>query len=760
MLGTVFLIPLLWSGITCDITHIIRDAQGLIEISRNVSNKTRYEGETVLLDSDIVFTSELSEEFVPIGESWSRSFAGTFDGQGHVIRGLTLNSSSKFVGLFSFARDAKIRNVLIGESCSIVGTSNSTEENAYIGSVVGYCSGKDEVSLIENCVNMASISFEGDFEKSLVIGGIVGSYYSSGYGVIMKNCVNYGTVANYGTAHKSYMGGISGEIIMKSDEKTLVQSCLNYGRIVFNGTSKSLYLGGFVGSVRGGVLENCIALGEITSTHAKGDIGNVLGIIGTNNTAIVTHCHWTNATGYDRLNGYEKEEANATNSYGIELNVTTLAELNVYAAANNFSRWHILHLNGGVIEGFSEDTVVTAEEYFPNVVSEGFTLINWCADLECSSIYDPKTNNVVDLYAQWAPSNYTVVFDFGNGTTAEDVVKYNESIVYPENVERDGYTFDRWDMILTVMPARNITITAMWIPNNYTVTFDFGNGTTAEDVVKYNEIIEYPENVEMDGYTFDGWDKDITTMPARNVTITAMWIPNIYTVTFDFGNGTTAEAVVKYNESVAYPEDVRRNGYTFGGWDKDLTTMPARNVTITTKWTPNNYTLTFNTNGGNELTPKEVRVTFNSTYGELPTPTKEGHSFIGWFTEGNASVTSETVVKTLGDHTLYAHWEEVSNQVEIVFEKKDISDKEIEDIIKVIVADAEFTIVRYEDNETGETRVVIKFTDSMKAEEFVRTVRTSSTASDLIRDVGFSFVRDNSFSALFYPSILFGILML
>lgn len=639
MLHTFLLISFLWSGIACGNTHVIRDARGLIELSRNVSNNMRYKGETVLLDSDIDFTKELSEEFVPIGKSWSCSFAGTFDGQGHVIRGFALNSSLEFAGLFSFVRETEIRNVVIGESCSVESTSNSTTENTYVGSVIGYCTGVSEVSLIENCVNMGSITFTGNTSKSAAIGGIVGSYYSESFGVTIKNCANYGSIASYGSCHSTHLGGIAGEVNIENDEDSFVQSCLNYGTITFDGTADNLYLGGLVGSVHGTTFENCMTTGKITSMYSKGRVGNVIGIIGTNKTAAATHCHWTNATGYDNVNGDRDAEANATSSYAIELNATALADLNEYAADNGFGRWHILHLNGGLVGGVRVDSVIAAEGCFPEVVSEGSTLVNWCTNLECSKIFDPETNNVVDLYAQWEPNKYLLTFVFGNGTK-------------------------------------------------------------------------------------------------------------------------TMEMVICYG-NIEYPRNARREGYTFDGWDTDLLYMPARNITITAKWAPNNYTVTLEPNGGNELSLNEIVVVFDSVYGKLPTPSRDGYSFVGWFTESNVSVSRESIVRIPKNHSLYAQWEGVTNQVEIVFEKMDLSDEEIEVFVKEIVADAKFSVVRYEDDKTGEIRVIIEFTDSSEAEEFVRAVRTSDKFGKMVRDVSFRIVReDNSFSAPTYPSTLFGLSML
>jgi uncharacterized repeat protein (TIGR02543 family) len=86
----------------------------------------------------------------------------------------------------------------------------------------------------------------------------------------------------------------------------------------------------------------------------------------------------------------------------------------------------------------------------------------------------------------------------------------------------------------------------------------------------------------------------------------------------------------------------------------------SRTVTVNE---PTAYTVTFDYNdatGGN--TPANKTVTYNSEYGTLPTPTKIGYAFAGWYTADDEEVTSETVVTATENHTLYAKWTECSHE--------------------------------------------------------------------------------------------------
>ncbi len=74
-------------------------------------------------------------------------------------------------------------------------------------------------------------------------------------------------------------------------------------------------------------------------------------------------------------------------------------------------------------------------------------------------------------------------------------------------------------------------------------------------------------------------------------------------------------------------------------------------------WSRNSYTITFNPNGGSVSQTSKI-ITSGSTYGTLPTPTKNGHKFDGWFTSatGGTQKTASTTVTITKNETLYAHW--------------------------------------------------------------------------------------------------------
>ena len=146
----------------------------------------------------------------------------------------------------------------------------------------------------------------------------------------------------------------------------------------------------------------------------------------------------------------------------------------------------------------------------------------------------------------------------------------------------DGKGTSRYDK------TENCTLYAQWVINRYTITFDTAGGSEIAPITQdYDTAITAPADPTREGYTFIGWDMEIpATMPADNMTVTAQWEINQYTITFDTAGGSEIAPVTQdYGTQITAPADPTREGYTFMGWDKEIpTTMPAKNITITAKW--------------------------------------------------------------------------------------------------------------------------------------------------------------------------------
>ena len=196
---------------------------------------------------------------------------------------------------------------------------------------------------------------------------------------------------------------------------------------------------------------------------------------------------------------------------------------------------------------------------------EGYTFIGWYKGEEKWNFADAVTE-AMTLTAKWQINRYTITFDTAGGSEVPSITQdYGTAITPPAAPTRTGYTFAGWDKTIpSTMPAENITLTARWQVNQYTITFKPENG--GQDIVikqDYGTAITAPANPTKTGYTFAGWDKTIpSTMPAENITLTARWQVNQYTITFKPENGGQ-DIVIKqdYGTAITAPANPTKTGY-------------------------------------------------------------------------------------------------------------------------------------------------------------------------------------------------------
>ena len=225
---------------------------------------------------------------------------------------------------------------------------------------------------------------------------------------------------------------------------------------------------------------------------------------------------------------------------------------------------------------------------------KGYTQVGWSTVDGGEKVYgfeDVYTQNeALTLYPVWNANQYTITFDTNGGSEIAPITQdYGTEITAPDNPTRKGYTFKGWDKeIPKTMPAENITVKAQWEINQYTITFDTNGGSEIAPITQdYGTEITAPDNPTRKGYTFKGWDKEIPeTMPAENITVKAQWEINQYTITFDTNGGSEIAPITQdYGTEITAPDNPTRKGYTFKGWDKEIPeTMPAENITITARW--------------------------------------------------------------------------------------------------------------------------------------------------------------------------------
>jgi len=206
-------------------------------------------------------------------------------------------------------------------------------------------------------------------------------------------------------------------------------------------------------------------------------------------------------------------------------------------------------------------------------------------------------------------------------------------------------------------------------PVEYTVTFHTNGGNTIADVTLTSGIGNYtiPTPVR-EGYTFVGWYTNIQlTIPLveseygqSDMELYAKWQINIYTITFNSNGGSNVASIVAaYESPLVKPFDPTKEGMAFGGWFVDTNfqfeytywVMPAANFTLHAKWISNSTNISFETDGGTPITTLSHNLSDELV---IPTPTRQGYIFTGWYIDESCTTLFHAEEISMEDVTLYA----------------------------------------------------------------------------------------------------------
>ena len=291
-----------------------------------------------------------------------------------------------------------------------------------------------------------------------------------------------------------------------------------------------------------------------------------------------------------------------------------------------------------------------------------------------------------EYWAKWTINQYTITFDTDGGSEVAPITQdYGTAITAPAAPTREGYTFTGWDKTIpATMPAGDMTITAQWTVNQYTITYDLDGGTAEGNPDTYTvETDAFTiKNPTRPGYTFTGWsgtgltgeDNLTVTIPkgsTGNRSYTAHWSLNTYSITYDLNGGTASGNPTSYTvESATITlNQPTKTGYTFTGWSgTDLTgednltvTIPAGSTgdrSYTAHWSLNTYSITYDLDGGTASGNPDFYTVESSTI-TLNPPTRTGYTFIGWSgtdLSGSDNLTVTIPTGSIGNRSYTAHW--------------------------------------------------------------------------------------------------------
>ena len=311
-------------------------------------------------------------------------------------------------------------------------------------------------------------------------------------------------------------------------------------------------------------------------------------------------------------------------------NVTEDMTVTAQYSANSYSITYTVNGEEYTAQTYEFGAVVSAPEY---TVPEGHTFSGW--DIPETM---PAENLVLD--AALTVNEYTVTYNINGEIYAIQVYAYGEEVFAPAYDVPDHFTFSGWDTPAT-MPAENIVLDATLVEDGkYTVSFMVDGETYFTFTGYEGDAITVPENPEKLGYTFDAWDgmPEDGVLPAANITVTAVWSVNTYTITYKVNGEEYTAQTYEFGAAVSAPEYTVPEGHTFSGWDIPET-MPAENLVLDAALTVNEYTVTYNING-------EIYAIQVYAYGEevfAPAYDVPDHfTFSGWDTP--ATMPAENIV--------------------------------------------------------------------------------------------------------------------
>ncbi|MBR6364966.1 MAG: InlB B-repeat-containing protein, partial [Lachnospiraceae bacterium] len=329
----------------------------------------------------------------------------------------------------------------------------------------------------------------------------------------------------------------------------------------------------------------------------------------------------------------------------------------------------------------------------PTPTRTGYTFAGWFTaasggtKITASSKVTTASNHT--LYAHWTAKTFKVTFNANGGScsTASKTVTFGSTYGTLPTPTRTGYTFAGWFTTTTggtkitasskVTTASNHTLYAHWTAKKIKVTLNPNGGSVSPTsvTVTFGGTYGTLPTPTRANYNFVGWftaasgGTQVTAATkvtrAASHTLYSQWKAQTITITFMDGDKVVARVTIPKGGTIPnIPVPTPAVGHTFVGWytaksgGTMLTSSTKFNTdaTVYARWKAITVTVSFNSNGGTAAVSKQV--TYGSAYGTLPTPTRTGYSFAGWYTaaSGGAKVTSTTIVTNASNHTLYAHW--------------------------------------------------------------------------------------------------------
>ena len=351
--------------------------------------------------------------------------------------------------------------------------------------------------------------------------------------------------------------------------------------------------------------------------------------------------------------------------------------------------------NGTLPSGYAATCTPDTDVVLPTPVRENYTFIGWK-----TSTGDTITNIVANsglctsdlsLSAQWKMDVYTLILDDNNGAGGDEVVYYAPALgKWCSNAECTSYI-----SAATIPTRNNYTFVGYYRPTGTDVDKDFSNADS-DISVKFNG--EFVEPISENQYAYATWARNCEPMEngtcelivdengVRYITTpnegydavnpgeyNTSYAPRTFTITYKGGRVDNVVEVV-FGNKITILSDAPKNGYTLVGWEnvevglhfrpgQMITYEYPNNLELTPVYSANDYTVTFDANGGN-VEPTSIVATFDAAVRNAPIPTRPGYTFNGWYDLQNGGqmlfdekgVWNSSIWDIPSDTIVYAHW--------------------------------------------------------------------------------------------------------
>ena len=355
-----------------------------------------------------------------------------------------------------------------------------------------------------------------------------------------------------------------------------------------------------------------------------------------------------------------------------------------------------INLDGGKSNQKLEYSKIKGEKIKLEVpTKDGFVFYKWTTSDNTSKVTDSEFimgNNDVIIKAIWSKSknNLTVNLDGGILTEYFPQKMAPKEKLYLEIPMKIGYEFAGWTISgenastrdnYFIMGSNDARLTANWKLENYRINYEL-NGGKAANYKEYtvNTKTFVLNNPSREHYDFIGWtgtDLNKTTLKVEikqgsngDKTFVANWTPIKYKIEYILNGGknkVSSPTTYTYDSEIVLNKPIK-NGYEFEGWYDNpdfegtkiskISKNSFGNKKLYAKWETTKYAISYDVNGGNELTSPITEYTIED-FVDLPLPTKEGYKFKGWYSnsELTSSIYGYMEKGTTGNKTFYAKWE-------------------------------------------------------------------------------------------------------